>query len=165
LIQIERLDCRHDRRRFDCGQAELNRYLQTTARQHAEKGIAQTFVLIDAEAPQHILGFYTLTVCEVQTGELPVELAKKYPARVPGARLARLAIAIDRQRQGLGRWLMVDAMRRALLVSEQVGIMGFFVDAKDQAASRYYQQYGFLPLPDNPLQLVLPLRTLQLAFG
>jgi hypothetical protein len=60
---------------------------------------------------------------------------------------------------------MVDAMRRALLVSEQVGIMGFFVDAKDQAASRYYQQYGFLPLPDNPLKLVLPLRTLQLAFG
>jgi len=27
--------------------------------------------------------------------------------------------------------------------------MGFFVDAKDEKARKYYEQFGFIPMPDN----------------
>ena len=43
------------------------------------------------------------------------------------------------------------------------GGLGLFVDAKDDAARTYYERFGFLPLPDNPLQLFLPLSTIQEA--
>lgn len=46
MIQIEALSNRHNRKQFDCGNESLNRYLQQTARQHAQKGIARTFVLM-----------------------------------------------------------------------------------------------------------------------
>lgn len=60
--------------------------------------------------------------------------------------------------------MMVHAMRELLTVANSVGIIGFFVDAKDREAVRYYQQYGFIELPDNPLKLFLPLATLAEAF-
>ncbi len=165
MLKIEPLGPHHDRERFDCGTPALNDYLKTTARQHIEKGLSKTFVLVDDGELECILGFLTLAVCEVQTQSLPPKLAKKYPQQVPAARLARLAVAEDRQREGLGRLMMVHALQQAIRVSESVGIIGFFVDAKDEHASRYYEQYGFVALPDNPLKLFLPLATLKQALA
>ena len=39
----------HDRKAFDCGDAELNAFLVRYARQSHEKGGAKTFLAIDAE--------------------------------------------------------------------------------------------------------------------
>jgi hypothetical protein len=43
------------------------------------------------------------------------------------------------------------------------GGIGLFVDAKDKAAQVYYERFGFVYLPDGPLQLFLPLPTLRTA--
>jgi ribosomal protein S18 acetylase RimI-like enzyme len=163
MLQIVLLSRQHDRDAFRCGERDLEDYLKRTARQHNEKGIARTFVLIDTEEPTRILGFFTLASCEVIAGDLPTEYAKKYPIKAPAAKLSRLAVSIDRQRQGLGRIMMVEAMRRTLSVSENIGLIGFLVDAKNQSASEYYAQYGFIPLTDHPLTLFLPLATMAAA--
>lgn len=165
MLKIEPLGARHDREGFDCGSAELNDYLKKTARQHIDKGLSKTFVLVDEAEPERILGFLTLAVCEVQAQSLPPKLAKKYPQHVPAAKLARLAVAKDRQRGGLGKLMMVHALRQAIRVSDSVGIIGFFVDAKNEDARRYYEQYGFVALPDSPLKLFLPLATLKQALA
>jgi GNAT superfamily N-acetyltransferase len=161
MLKIEPLGPGHDREGFDCGSAELNDYLKKTARQHLEKGLSKTFVLVDDGTPELILGFLTLAVCEVQAQTLPPQLAKKYPRHVPAAKLARLAVAKDRQREGLGQLMMVHALQQALRVGDSVGIVGFFVDAKNEDARRYYGRYGFTALPDDPLKLFLPLATLR----
>lgn len=163
MRRIEPLAPGHDRPGFDCGTPALNRYLREIARQHADKGIARSFVLVDDSTPTEILGFFTLTVCEVQSESLPSQIARKYPRMIPAARLARLAVARTHQRSGLGRLLLVDAMRRCLAVAESIGIIGLFVDAKDEAAARYYAQYGFILLPDQPLTLFLPMGSLRQA--
>ena len=41
----------------------------------------------------------------------------------------------------------------------------WLVDAKDEAAARFYRGFGFVPLPDAPLELFLPLRTDREALG
>jgi GNAT superfamily N-acetyltransferase len=165
MRRIEVLGPVHDRPDFDCGVPALNRYLHETARQHAEKGIARSFVLVETAVPAHILGFFSLSVCEIQSEYLPPRLAHKYPRLIPAARLARLAVAREHQRQGIGGLLMVDAMQRCLAVAESVGIVGLFVDAKDETVARYYAQYGFIPLPDQVLTLFLPLAHLQQALA
>lgn len=101
-----------------------------------------------------------MSLCEVRAEKLPTKLAKKYPSNVPGVRLARLAIAKAWQRQGIGEILMIEAMQRTLAIAENVGIIGLFVDAKDEAAKGYYERYGFV-IEDTPLELFLPLATVK----
>ena len=164
MLKIEALTKNHERVEFDCGDDDLNRYLQRTARQHLEKGMSKTFVLIDDNSPSKILGYYTLAACEVHVEKLPRKYSKKYPSKVPAAKLARLAVSKIKQRQGCGTIMMVNAIERILLVSNNLGIIGFFVDAKSEEAKGYYEKYGFISLPDNPLELFLPIATLQQAY-
>lgn len=163
-LRIEPINRSHNRRSFDCGSADINRYLQNTARQQSDKRISRTFVLVDSEHPFELLGFFTLAACEMLVEKLPPRFAKKYPLRASAAKLARLAVASFMQRQGLGTYMMLNAMERVLQVAEHLGVIGFFVDAKDDLAAAYYRQFGFIPLPDNPLELFLPIATIRKAF-
>ena len=161
MLRIEVLAPQHDRSGFDCGTPALNRYLQHLARQHLDKGISRTFVLIDDAVPTEILGFFTLGVCEVDARKLPRKWAKKYPARIPAAKLARLAVAKKLRRQGYGGALIIEALRRVLLGAEHFGLVAVFVDAKGEAARGFYERFGFLSLPENGLEMFLPLATMK----
>ncbi|MDQ5767506.1 GNAT family N-acetyltransferase [Thiothrix subterranea] len=155
----------HQRAAFDCGDAALNHYLQTTARQHQDKGISRTYVLVDEAQPERILAYMTLTVCEVLVEQLPPEWVKKYPNRIPAAKLARLAVSKDCQRQGYGAYLLVEAMQKTLDVNEAMGLAGLFVDAKHAAARQYYLQFGFLAAPDQLENLFMPLKAIRASLG
>lgn len=82
-----------------------------------------------------------------------------------GVRLGRLAVAREHQRQGIGKILLVAAMGKFMEIFKTAGGIGLFVDAKDHEAKCYYEQFGFVPLPSNELELFLPVRTIQEALG
>jgi GNAT superfamily N-acetyltransferase len=159
-VRVEGLSPGHDREGFDCGEPALDEYLRKTARQHGEKGISRTFVLVDEEKPSEVLGFFTLAVCEVDSTLLPIQVGNKYPrGRLPGARLARLAVRRDRQGNGYGGVLLLEAMKRVAAAGELVGSVALFVDAKNDRARSFYAHFGFLPLRDRPLELFLPFES------
>lgn len=159
-LKLELLSKHHKRKDFDCGEKELNHYLQVMASQHTKKGISRTFVLIEASNPESIIGFITLSACEIKAESLPHPYSKKFPLKVSGAKIGRLAIKKEFQKQGLGNQLMVFAMHQAIIVHQSIGLTGMMVDAKSEQAKEYYQQYGFIPLPENPLTLFLPIKTI-----
>jgi len=117
----------------------------------------------DAVPPKKILGFFSLNICQLQSEVLPAREAKRLPHKVPGIKLARLAVAEEFQRQGIGRQLLIAAMRKCMDIFETAGGIGLFVDAKDHQAKRYYEQFGFISLPSNELEMFLPLQTIQEA--
>jgi GNAT superfamily N-acetyltransferase len=164
VLKIELLSRSHDRERFDCGSEALNGCLRQTARQHTERGISRTFVVVDEEAPEpkEILGYFTVTICQIRAEELLEKWAKKLPREVSGVKLGRLAVAKDRQRQGLGTMLLMAALDKVALVFESAGGIGLFVEAKDEEAKAYYERFGFEPLQRAPLELFLPLPTIQM---
>src|ERR1019366_6854882 len=155
-------DKSHDRDGFDCGSEPLNLFLKQTAQQHAERGISRTFVLVDesATAPKPIVGFFSLNLCQIKSESLSVAEAKKLPRDVSGVRLGRLAVAKAYQRQGMGKTLLVAAMEKFIEIFNTAGGIGLFVDAQDQKAKTYYEQFGFVSLPSNELELFLPVRTI-----
>ena len=161
MNKVELLDRIHDRAKFDCGNYLLNSFLQQTARQHLNKGISRTFVVIDTAEPTVILGFFTLSICEVEIEKIPTRFASKYPDRVAGVKLARLAVDIHSQGQGLGGIMVSETMHRVLAISEIVGVIGLFVDAKDLTARNYYRRYGFDSDSDTCLLMFLPLATIK----
>ena len=165
MHKIELLAKSHDRDGFDCGSEPLNLFLKQTARQHAERGISRTFVLgaEDASAPKPIVGFFSLNLCQIKSESLTAAEAKKPPRDVAGIRLGRLAVAKEYQRQGIGKTLLVAAMGKFIEIFNTAGGIGLFVDAKDQEAKRYYEQFGFVPMPSNELELFLPVKTIQEA--
>jgi GNAT superfamily N-acetyltransferase len=158
--RFEALGPGHDRAGFDCGEPALNDYLQKTARQHAEKGISRSFVLVNEPDPRRIIGFFTLAMCEVEAPLLPPETARKLPpGRLPGARLARMAVRLDEQGRGYGDVVLVEAIRRVAEAGRNVGCVGLFVDAKSARARAFYERFGFLRLRDRKLELFLPFAT------
>jgi len=165
--KIELLTKSHDRGGFDCGSEPLNLFLKQTARQHAERGISRTFVLVDegASEPKPILGFFSLNLCQIKSESLSSAEARKLPRDVSGVRLGRLAVAKGLQRQGLGKTLLVAAMEKFMEIFHTAGGIGLFVDAKGQEARHYYEQFGFVSLPSNELELFLPVKTIQEALA
>ncbi|GAB7026581.1 GNAT family N-acetyltransferase [Geotalea toluenoxydans] len=161
---IAPLSREHDRAGFDCGVPELNVFLKATARQHGEKGISRTFVLTEEDT--RILGFFTLTLGEIQVDRLPAGYVKKYPAHgLPAVRLGRLAVSRRHQGKGYGELLLAEAIHRTIIIADHAGLIGLFVDAKDDNAKSFYERYGFMPLPSHPLHLFLPIATLRTADG
>ncbi len=163
MLIIKPLEPSHDRKAFDCGIPVLNDFLYKTARQHREKGLSNTFVLLNENNPQEILGFFTLSFLEVDAAVLPGEYSRRLPksSRLPAAKLARLAVDKRQQGKGYGNLLVAEAVRRIITaINTSGGITGFFVDAKDEHAKRFYLRYGFISLQDTPLTLFLPLKTL-----
>jgi ribosomal protein S18 acetylase RimI-like enzyme len=74
-----------------------------------------------------------------------------------------LAVSRQHQKKGYGELLLANAVSRTRLIAEQAGLIGLFVDAKDDAAKRFYERYGFLNIPEHPLQLFLPIKTILTA--
>ena len=167
MHKIELLAKTHARDGFDCGSEPLNLFLKQTARQHAERGISRTFVLVDeaSTAPKPILGFFSLNICQIKSESLTPQEAKKLPCDAAGVRLGRLAVAKTYQRQGIGKTLVVAAMGKFIKIFNSAGGIGLFVDAKDQDAKRYYAQLGFVSLSSNELELFLPVKTIQEALN
>lgn len=164
MPEIASLDRRHNRRGFDCGVPELNAFLKATARKNGQKGISRTFVLTDGTPD--ILGFFTLTLCEVVADDMPAGYARKYPSHgLPAVRLGRLAVSLREQGKGHGELMLAEAVHRTALIAEQAGVIGLLVDAKNDAARSLYERYGFRAIPDHPLQLFLPIETIRSTHG
>lgn len=158
-IRVTPLESRHEVNAFDCGNDDLNEFLRATAGQHQRKFISKTYVLADDDAPNEVMGFYTLAVRKMVPKEvLPAEMARKLPREVPGFSLARLAVRSDLKGLHHGEYLLVHAMDRAARVATEIGGYALFVDAKDGASANFYRKYGFIPLPDNPLVLCFPFK-------
>jgi len=146
------------RGRFECGKPALDEYLRLYARQNDSKGIGRAWVALGADS-HAIAGYYTLGAAQIAFLELPEALRHRLPAYpVPAVRLARLAVDRRHQGQGLGELLLGDAVQRALLAAEQIGILFMTVDAKDASAAAFYVNYGFQPLPGAPQIMVMALK-------
>lgn len=147
----------HDRQGFDCGETPLNLFLQQHARQSAGKRISRTFVAVADEQSPEILGYHTTLVTTLEVAHVPGRISK---AAIPALLLARLAVDTRSQGQRLGEFLLLDVLRRAVIISEQTGLYAVVLDALTDRAKSFYLRYGFRELIDDPLHLYLPVGTI-----
>ena len=158
---IRRLEKRHDRSAFDCGQPLLDEWLSDRAGQFDRRDLSRTFV---ATRPNEFIvrGYYALSTHRVVHDALPIGEARALPRLdVPVVLIGRLAVDRGVQGQGLGGMLLIDALRRSVQISAEVGIRAVEVDAIDEAARRFYLKFGFRPLLDDPRHLFLPLHEIR----
>jgi ribosomal protein S18 acetylase RimI-like enzyme len=158
---IEPLGSHHDRAAFSCGDPALDAYLQRQASQDIRRRVAQLFVAL-GDMPGKIAGYYSLSAASFEKDELPTALAKRLPHYpVPAAILGRLAVDRERQGQGLGETLLLDAIRRVVRASATLAVYAIVVDAKNERALAFYGRYGFRSFATEQRRLFLPLETFE----
>ena len=120
-------------------------------------------MIVSTNAPNDVLGYYTLSSRELRLADLPPELKKKagpYQS-VPVTLIGRMAVTSSEQGKGVGELLLIDALKRSLRVTQDVASFAVFVEAKDNKAADFYERYEFIRLPNEHLKLFLPMDTIR----
>lgn len=158
-MRFEKLGRQHNVSAFTCGVDALDSFLHRFALANQLAQASQSYVALDQDT---IVGFYTLAVGDVEFDAAPERLRKglsRHP--VPVMILARLAVSTARQGEGLGQWLLKDAILRTLQVAAIAGVRAFVVHAKDDTVRRYYQRFGFVDGFSDPLHLYILTKDLK----
>ena len=162
----EILSSRHRRSEFTCGNELLDNYLHKQANQDIKRKLSACFVLNDKEADL-IKGYYTLSTNSIPQESIPIQIQKKLPGSyksIPTTLLGRLAVDLRFQGQGVGKLLLIDALKRSFENSKTIGSFAVVVDPIDKDAENFYSKYGFIKLPDSG-KMFLPMRTINQLFG
>jgi GNAT superfamily N-acetyltransferase len=151
---------RHNRAGFDSGEPVLDEWLRRYAGQNRRRDTAATWVILDAD--DTVVAYASIAMTGIDRSAAPASVAKHTPDPIPALLLGRLAV--DRRFQGLGygRFLLADALWRA--VRSEIAAFAVIVDAKDDAARRFYERESFLPFPDQPMKLFRPMADIRALF-
>lgn len=154
---------RHDVTGFSCGNEQLDRWLLRYAGQNQRRDAARTFVAATDDG--RVYSYYTLVAGQLDHREATAETSKGLSRRfpIPVAILARLAVDVGSQGQGIGAALLNDALMRVINASEQVAVRAVVVHAVDENASSFYRRFGFLGLSATPQTLMTTISTLRAA--
>ncbi len=162
---IELLDKKHNRKDFDCGKEILNNYLKNQAGQDVQRKLTACFVLAEEET-NNVKGYYTLSSNSIPLSSFPEQIRKKFPksyVSIPATLLGRLAIDIKFQGEGIGKILLIDALKRSYEISREIGSFAVVVDPIDINAEKFYEKYDFIKLPDSE-KMFIATKTLKELF-
>ena len=148
-VDIEPFDpARHDRTVFSCGSDRIDNYLKRTAKKHQKDDLARVFVAV-APGETDILGYYAINAHGVEAQDLPATLSRKAPRHgyVPAVYLSIVGVDRRVQGQGLAQALLVDALKRVLALSEEIGL----------------ERLGFQSMPSRPTRMYFSMKNIRTA--
>ncbi len=155
------LTTEHHLSQFECGKPTLTDWLKKHALQSQSSGHTKTLVITDEK--NIVIGYYAYSVVSVEHDDSTPVRVKKGLARysIPIFLIARLAIDVNHQGQGLGGRLMCHALKRAAKASQKnVPIRAIVVDAIDEDAKAFYKSFDFEPWPIDGLRMWLMMKDL-----
>jgi predicted GNAT family N-acyltransferase len=152
---------------FDCGDESLNNYLKKHAWNNQQKSsIGVTYVATDESAPRIVIGYFTLAMTSAPRDSLPKKFVRGLPPyELPMILIARLAVDRRFTSHGMGKALLVEALKICSFTSDHVGCRYIVVDAYESAVP-WYQHFGFIAIEEikgAPTRMYLDIRTLKTA--
>lgn len=138
----------HDRLSFDCGEKELNDFIQTRAAKHMQAGISRTMVLPGtmplANQKYPICSFYSIAPSSISHETLPESMAKKLPRYpIPVFLLAQLAVHKEFHGNGLGKVSLIKALEYLWEINSHMRAYAIVVDCLTKQAESFYAKFGF----------------------
>ena len=156
----------HDRVSFDCGEIELNQFIQEYADRHMRIGISNTMVLPASKSlpggKYPICAFYTITPGQIARETLPEQLKKKLPFYpVPIFLIAQMAVHSKCQGQGLGKITLIKALEYLWGINKDISAYAVIVDCLNTDVVNFYLQFEFQALNHDAGQtrMFLPMKT------
>jgi hypothetical protein len=124
------------------------------------------YVVRDLDEPDgRVVRYYALAAGSVARADASPRLtqgAGRYYQ--PVVILTRLGVDRSTQRAGLGRALVVDALRRIAVASEVIGVRAVLIHCETEAARDFYLRLAkFDSSPTDPMHLFLLMKDLRRA--
>jgi GNAT superfamily N-acetyltransferase len=160
----------HDRSAFSCGRKPIDNFLKSSLSESVKDGMVAAY-MATAEGAPSVVGFYTLSAMAVRSEFGPAKWQKTRAPDVPVIYIRAIAVHLDHQGKRLGTALLIDAMRRCVDISRDMGAAAIVLDAlRDGDFARrfsFYESLGFQPLgdPDNPDRVYISMRDVAASLG
>ena len=148
----EKLSPDHDVSQFDSGEATLDDWLRRRALQNEASGASRTYVVCIG---RRVVGYYALSTGAIAHPDAPGRIKRNMPDPVPVVVLGRLAVDKSLHGQGVGTGLLRDAVLRTLQAAEIAGVRAILVHAISDPAKRFYEKYGFVASPVDPMTVMI----------
>ena len=152
----------HDRSAFSCGFAPIDNFLKSSLSDQIKSGMVSAYMATGGDDPA-VLGFYTLGALAVRADLGPKAWSRARVPDVPVIYIRAVAVREDRQRDGLGTALLIDAMVRCVDIADRMGAAAIVLDVlRDDNFERrwhFYETLGFRSLgdPDNSERVFIPM--------
>lgn len=148
----EKLSATHEVSGFDSGEPVLDDWLRRRGLKNDASGASRTYVVC---ADKTVVGYYTLAVGAVALVAAPGRVRRNMPDPLPVMVLGRLAVDQEHQRRGIGTGLLRDAILRTVQAAEIAGIRAILVHALSDSAKHFYEEWGFVASPVDPLTVMI----------
>jgi GNAT superfamily N-acetyltransferase len=152
---------------FDCGSEAQSGWLRDHALQAHRAGLSRVYVVHSVDEENRVVGYYALAAGSVAPADAAPRLmrgAGRY--HQPVVILTRLGVDRSAQGEGLGRALVVDALRRTAAASEVIGVPAVLIHCENNAAREFYLRLAkFEPSPTDPMHLLLLMKDLRRALA
>ncbi|PWW01810.1 acetyltransferase (GNAT) family protein [Hoeflea marina] len=141
----------------------MDNYLRLTAKKHEAHDVARIWVAL-LPGSDAVIGLYAINAHRVETTQLEEALSRHAPAHgsIPAAYLSTFAVDRAFQGRGLGRILLIDALRRIEMASRSLAIKVVVLDILDdgdpeamERRRRFYQRMGFQSFAGQPERMFL----------
>lgn len=142
---------------FSCGEPVLDDWLRRRAMANQVSGASRTFVVAGQDG--RVYGYYAIAAGAVSHQMATGGVRRNMPDPIPVMVLARLAVDHGAQGIKLGGALLQDAVKRALVVAQNMGVRAVLVHALHDRAKLFYEHYGFQASPTDPMTLMLQLNS------
>jgi GNAT superfamily N-acetyltransferase len=171
-IDIQPFDPKtHDRTVFSCGSNRIDNYLKRTAKKHQKDDFARIFVAV-LPGTGTVLGYYAINAHAIEVGDLTPEWEGRAPrhGQIPAAYLSIIGVDQSMQGQGLGQVLMVDALKRMIALSDDIGLAVVVLDVLEEGTDKdiqrraaFYTRIGFKALPSRPYRMIFSIKHIRAA--
>lgn len=151
----ERFDGSHKLTGFSSGSNELDFWLREKASLAHRRNTARTYVSCTGD---EVVAYYAIAAGSIIRTDLPRSKRFEMPNHpIPLILLARLAVDLRYQGQGLGTKLVLDAIGKAIFIGQHAGVFALATNAIDENAISFYQSLGFLKSPGDATLMLFPL--------
>lgn len=166
-IAIDREVGKDTFRYFSSGERDIDKWAREKAAKFSDQGRSRVFVA-RLKGNANTIGFYSLSLSSTNSDKIIESRDKNiWIGSVGIVYIQYLAVHRNFQGNKIGKLLLIDALKRAYFVSQQVAFYGVGLRSLNQKTTDYYGKFGFKVAPkenDNPLMLI-PIWSLQDLFG
>lgn len=164
-FEILHLEAKEQLSRFNCGVHQIDQWAKNSAHKLHDRGRHSVYIMREVGGAS-VVGFFSLSLTQESSSKLANADDRQAWARgAPFVYLDYIGVLRSLHGQGLGKVMLVRAMRLTHQLSLIAPAYGLALRSLNEETTAYYQRLGFGVAPDednkaNPL-LLLPIFTIR----
>jgi len=135
-------------KKLECSVSEFNSFCKNNLKKNVSNNFIDASVLLDSKFNDLVVGFYTIEnhrinkPLEEDLSEEELEIFKHAPSTIAVTRLTMLGLKKSYEGHGLGKLLLIDAIKRVYDASRYINTIGLYIDAVEDKIE-FYEYYNF----------------------